>query len=235
MAITSRCLGTPRKENLGPTKLHREQLEQLAKIFEQTGSYSSIWTDSNYVVYESTSSADIADLGTKMTPGLKIVRMIRRDPVTKDKIMDLTLSSATALLLRYRVDETANDAARIREICKERKRTWAQFAHIPGLAVGTVAAIVGAAIAGGFLGSSSGPVWLSLLPVTMVPLVLGLGFKYLWKRLGAGLTQAVIINVPEGSQGGLLSRKRDDLIVAVTMFVLSTATNVLFTLLLQHR
>lgn len=235
MAITSRCPGTPRKENLGPTKLHREQLEQLAKIFEQTGDYSSIWTDSDYVVYESTSSGDIADLGAKMTPSLKIVRMTRRDPVTKDKIMDLTLSSATALLVRYRVNETANDAARIREICKERKRTWAQFAHIPGLAVGTVAAIVVAAIASRILGSSSDPVWLSLLPVTMVPLVLGLGFKYLWKRLGAGLTQAVIINVPEGSQGGLLSRKRDELIVAGTMFVLSTATNVLVTLLLQHR
>ncbi|MEU7833387.1 hypothetical protein [Nonomuraea sp. NPDC049129] len=235
MAITPRCLGTPRKENLGPTKLHREQLTQLAKIFEQTGVYFSIWTDSNYVVYESDSSADIADLGSKMTPTLKMVRMVRRDPVNSDKIMELTLSSGTALLLRYRVDETANDAARIREICNEKKRTWAQFAHIPGLAVGTLAAIVGAAIAGRFLGSFSAPVWWSLLPVTMVPLVLGLGFKYLWKRLGAGLTQAVIVNVPEGSQGGLLSRKRDDLIVAVTMFALSTTTNVLFTLLLQHK
>jgi uncharacterized protein YacL len=235
VAITPRCLGTPRKENLGPTKLHREQLEQLAKIFEHTGVYFSIWTDSNYLVYESTSSADIADLGAKMTPNLKGVRMIRRDPATNDRIMEMTLAAGTALLVRYQADETANDAARIREICKERKRTWAQVAHIPGLLVGTIAAILGAAIASGLLGSSSSPVWLSLLPVTMVPLVLGLGFKYLWKRLGAGLTQAVIINVPEGSQGGLLSRKRDDLIVAVTMFVLSTATNVLFTLLLQHK
>ncbi|MCA2220917.1 hypothetical protein [Nonomuraea aurantiaca] len=232
---TARCLGTPRKENLGPTKLHREQLEQIAKIFEQTGVYFSSWTDSTYLVYESTSSADIPDLASKMTPVLKIVRMIRRDLVTNDKIMELTLDSGTALLLRYRVDETANDAARIREICKENKRTWAQAAFIPGLIVGTIAAIIGAAAASQFLGSFAGPVWLSLLPVTMVPLVLGLGFKSLWKRLGAGLTQAVIINVPEGSQGGLLSRRRDDLIVAMTMFALSTATNVLFTLLLQHK
>ncbi|MBT2233924.1 hypothetical protein [Nonomuraea sp. NEAU-A123] len=235
MAITSRYLGTPRKEHLGPTKIYREQLEQLAKIFEQTGVYSSIWTDSNYVVYQSTSSADIADLGAMMTPRLKVVRMIRRDPVTDKKIMELTLAPGTALLVCYRAEETASDAARIKEICKERKRTWAQVAHIPGLLVGTIAAIIGAAIASRFLGSSSSPVWLSLLPVTMALLALGLGIKYLWKRLGAGLTQAVIINLPEGSQGGLLSRKRDDLIVAGIMFVPSTATNVLFTLLLQRR
>ncbi|MEV1249025.1 hypothetical protein [Nonomuraea sp. NPDC049750] len=63
--------------------------------------------------------------------------------------MELTLSE-TALLVRYRADETANDTARIKEICNEKKRTWAQFALIPGLAVGTLAAIVGAAIASRF-------------------------------------------------------------------------------------
>jgi hypothetical protein len=238
MAITPKYPpggGTLWKENLGPTKLHREQLVQLAKIFEQTGLYSSLWTDSNYSVYESNSSADIADLATKLTPSLELVTMTRRDPASDDKIMELVLSSSMALLIRYRVDDTANDAARIKEICNERKRTWAHFTHIPALVVGTIAAIGIAAVASPFLGSLAGRVWWSLLPVSLVPVILALGFKRLWKRLGANLAQAVIVNVPEGSQGRLLQRKRDDLVVAMTMFALSTATNVLFALLFQHK
>jgi hypothetical protein len=235
MAIRPLCPdgeGRPRKKNLGPIKLYRETLMELAETVGRAGTFSSEWTDSEGVKYAASTPSDIPDLAKVLAPSLRTVVMARSDPDTGEKIIELVLSPQAALLVRHRIEETADVAARIGEICAEHRRTWTKFAGIHGLIVGTALAIVVWLVAGLLLGPLAAQFWLAVV-ATVVAVTLGLGLKFVWKRVGANLTQAVMVNVPEKAQGGVLSRKRDDLVIAVIVLLLSTAINVSLGLLLR--
>jgi hypothetical protein len=222
--------GQPRKKNLGPIKIYQETLMELAETIGRGGIFLSEWTDIKGRKYEATAPSDIPDLAKELTPRLRAVVMTKLDEATGKKVLELILSRRTAQLVRYQVGETADVAARISEICAEHRRTWTKFDGIHGLIVDIPLAIVVSLLAGLLLGPLTAQLWPAFVATVVV---LGLGLRFLWKRVGAILTQAVMLNVPAKAQGGLLSRKRDDLVVALIMLLLSTAINVSLNLLLR--